>query len=188
MPTHVKRDLNQWADDLTHPSFEGFDTALRRDVVRLLTSLQIFPWILRHLDQRSSSNGDSGLLLNWRIVGSTSFLIWLAKAHGPYLERCFLAVHVSVLPPMVSGRETRWVWCGWNLVHLTKTIYFRPRSILVSHIHLPTGQSCANWHPKRRSKSADCCCWGAAWVVTSVGLFSWLADINIHLGRGSWMP
>ena len=28
MPSHVKRDFNQWADDLTHPSFEGFDTSL----------------------------------------------------------------------------------------------------------------------------------------------------------------
>ena len=28
MPSHVKRDYNQWADDLTHPSFEGFDSSL----------------------------------------------------------------------------------------------------------------------------------------------------------------
>ena len=35
MASHVKRDLNQWADDLTHPTFEGFDTSLRLDVDRL---------------------------------------------------------------------------------------------------------------------------------------------------------
>ncbi len=32
LPKHVKRDFNQWADDLTHPSFTGFDKALQLDV------------------------------------------------------------------------------------------------------------------------------------------------------------
>ena len=30
-PHHVKRDYNQWADELTHPTFRGFSTALRLD-------------------------------------------------------------------------------------------------------------------------------------------------------------
>ena len=29
LPKHVKREFNQWADDLTHPSFTGFDSALQ---------------------------------------------------------------------------------------------------------------------------------------------------------------
>ena len=36
MPSHVKRDFNQWADDLTHPSFEGFDSSLELRVTPLL--------------------------------------------------------------------------------------------------------------------------------------------------------
>ena len=52
LPTHVKRDFNQWADDLTHPSFKGFDGALQLSVAPLLGDLKIFPWILHHLDQQ----------------------------------------------------------------------------------------------------------------------------------------
>ena len=50
MASLVKRDLNQWADDLTHPSFQGLDPALQLDVKRLLGTFKIFPWILTHLD------------------------------------------------------------------------------------------------------------------------------------------
>ena len=41
LPTHVKRDFNQWADDLTHPSFKGFDGALQLSVAPLLGDLKI---------------------------------------------------------------------------------------------------------------------------------------------------
>ena len=51
LPKHVKRDFNQWADDLTHPSFSGFDAALRLEVPPLLEELKIFPWILQHLER-----------------------------------------------------------------------------------------------------------------------------------------
>ena len=57
MPSHVKRDFNQWADDLTHPSFEGFDTSLELLVEPLLTELKIFPWILQHLDAQGDLPG-----------------------------------------------------------------------------------------------------------------------------------
>ena len=51
LPKHVKRDFNQWADDLTHPSFCGFDEALRLEVPPLLVDFKIFPWILQHLER-----------------------------------------------------------------------------------------------------------------------------------------
>ena len=49
MPSHVKRDFNQWADDLTHSSFERFDSSLELMVAPLLSQFKIFPWILQHL-------------------------------------------------------------------------------------------------------------------------------------------
>ena len=52
LPTHMKRDFNQWADDLTHPSFSGFDSTLELQVPPLLNDLKIFPWILQRLDQQ----------------------------------------------------------------------------------------------------------------------------------------
>ena len=57
MPSHVKRDFNQWADDLTHPSFEGFDSSLELRVPPLLSEFKIFPWILRHLDAQGDLPG-----------------------------------------------------------------------------------------------------------------------------------
>ena len=57
MPSHVKRDFNQWADDLTHPSFEGFDTSLELVVAPLLSEFKIFPWILQHLDAQGDLPG-----------------------------------------------------------------------------------------------------------------------------------
>ena len=57
MPSHVKRDFNQWADDLTHPSFEGFDSLLELMVAPLLSEFKIFPWILQHLDAQGDLPG-----------------------------------------------------------------------------------------------------------------------------------
>ena len=51
LPKHVKRDFNQRADDLTHPTFSGFDGALQLDVRPLLEDFKIFPWILQHLER-----------------------------------------------------------------------------------------------------------------------------------------
>ena len=31
-PSHVKRDFNQWADELTHPHYKGFSASRRLDV------------------------------------------------------------------------------------------------------------------------------------------------------------
>ena len=50
LPTHVKREFNQWADELTHPLFSGFEASLQLPVEPLLAELKIFPWILQHLD------------------------------------------------------------------------------------------------------------------------------------------
>ena len=38
-PFHVKRDGNQWADELTHPDYQGFAPDLRLRVNRLLRGL-----------------------------------------------------------------------------------------------------------------------------------------------------
>ena len=42
-PHHVKRDYNQWADELTHPTFTGFSTALRLDERGLMEGLRLIP-------------------------------------------------------------------------------------------------------------------------------------------------
>ena len=57
MPSHVKRDFNQWADDLIHPSFEGFDSSLELRVTPLLSEFKVFPWILQHLDAQGDLPG-----------------------------------------------------------------------------------------------------------------------------------
>ena len=57
MPSHVKREFKQWADDLTHPSFEGFDSSLELMVAPLLSEFKIFPWILQHLDAQGDLPG-----------------------------------------------------------------------------------------------------------------------------------
>ena len=38
-PFHVKQDVNQWADELTHPDYQGFSPDHRLRVSRLLRGL-----------------------------------------------------------------------------------------------------------------------------------------------------
>eukprot|EP00438_Fugacium_kawagutii_P015464 Skav202294 [mRNA] locus=scaffold3364:93057:93971:- [translate_table: standard] len=45
-PSHRKRDLNQWADDLTHPHPEGFSRHLQLDRMDSLRSFTLLPAIL----------------------------------------------------------------------------------------------------------------------------------------------
>eukprot|EP00438_Fugacium_kawagutii_P026476 Skav202787 [mRNA] locus=scaffold326:557621:558709:+ [translate_table: standard] len=45
-PSHRKRDLNQWADDLTHPHPEGFAPHLQLDLRNSLRSFSLLPVIL----------------------------------------------------------------------------------------------------------------------------------------------
>eukprot|EP00435_Cladocopium_sp_Y103_P058595 s965_g20.t1 len=45
-PSHVPRELNEWADELTHPGFEGFDVQRRLDVSGLLTDFVILPRVM----------------------------------------------------------------------------------------------------------------------------------------------
>jgi hypothetical protein len=40
-PCHVPRELNQWADDLTHPLFGGFSTELYLDVSGIFAQFNI---------------------------------------------------------------------------------------------------------------------------------------------------
>lgn len=58
LATHVKRNFDQWADDLTHPTYEGFDENLRLDVASLLPFLGFFLWVLCHLDPQRDWTGD----------------------------------------------------------------------------------------------------------------------------------
>ena len=57
LPTHVRRDFHPWADDLTHPSFNGFDGTLQLQVAPLLDDFKIFPWILQHRDAQGGCDG-----------------------------------------------------------------------------------------------------------------------------------
>eukprot|EP00435_Cladocopium_sp_Y103_P025774 s3535_g6.t1 len=45
-PCHVPRELNEWADELTHPGFEGFDVQRRLDVSGLPTDFVILPRLM----------------------------------------------------------------------------------------------------------------------------------------------
>eukprot|EP00438_Fugacium_kawagutii_P020119 Skav226971 [mRNA] locus=scaffold51:379959:381170:- [translate_table: standard] len=42
-PSHVPRELNQWADELTHTDFVGFNSSLRIDVKAYLAKLLLVP-------------------------------------------------------------------------------------------------------------------------------------------------
>ena len=44
IPSHVKRELNPRADDLTHPIFSGFNPELRLEATPMLENLRIVPW------------------------------------------------------------------------------------------------------------------------------------------------
>ena len=77
LPKHVKREFNQWADDLTHPSFSGFDEALRLEVQPLIAEFKIFPWILQHLDHQGDlPQAVATLMLDWleRTAHTPSFI------------------------------------------------------------------------------------------------------------------
>lgn len=45
-PSHRKHDLNQWADELTHPDPEGFSPSRRTDFSESLKSFSLLPLIL----------------------------------------------------------------------------------------------------------------------------------------------
>ena len=48
-PTHVKRNLNQWADELTHPDYEGFRQTRRLLVEPLLRNAHLLKFLSRAL-------------------------------------------------------------------------------------------------------------------------------------------
>ena len=52
-PTHSKRDDNQWADELTHPSPKGFSPALKVDIVPLFSKFALIPKLLESSDSES---------------------------------------------------------------------------------------------------------------------------------------
>ena len=56
-PYQQGQNYNQCADDLTYPSFEGFDSSLELMVAPLLSEFKIFPWILQHLDAQGDLPG-----------------------------------------------------------------------------------------------------------------------------------
>jgi hypothetical protein len=49
-PCHVPRELNQWADDLTHPLYGGFSSELFLDVSDLFVQLKLLPRLTSQLD------------------------------------------------------------------------------------------------------------------------------------------
>ena len=52
-PTHSKRDDNQWADELTHPSPKGFSPALKVDIVPLFSKFALIPKLWESSDSES---------------------------------------------------------------------------------------------------------------------------------------
>ena len=56
-PSHMKRDYNRWADELTHPNFEGFQPDRQRTVSEAFSDFK-FLWAL--LDDQSMGPQSSG--------------------------------------------------------------------------------------------------------------------------------
>ena len=50
-PCHRKRDLNQWADELTHPNFSGFDKTKELSVPPIFKSFTLLPHLLPNWNQ-----------------------------------------------------------------------------------------------------------------------------------------
>ena len=48
-PSHVKRDLNQWADDLTHPNPLGFNPNYHLDAKTVLSEFTLMNWALKEI-------------------------------------------------------------------------------------------------------------------------------------------
>lgn len=93
-------------------------------------------------------------------------MIWLAKAHGPYLERCFLAVHVTCLCSPTYGFRPG------DQVGLVRLEFGPPDKdhLFQTQKHPGLTRSFANrpelrkLAPKHGPKSADCCCCGAVCI------------------------
>ena len=49
-PSHVKRDFNQWADELTHPDYRGFHPSRRLDVLAAWTHFPLVQEVLEGKD------------------------------------------------------------------------------------------------------------------------------------------
>ena len=47
-PHHIKRDYNQWADELTHPDFSGFSASKKLDGRRLMEGFRLMPILTRN--------------------------------------------------------------------------------------------------------------------------------------------
>jgi len=56
-PSHMKRDYNRWADELTHPNFEGFRPDRQLTVSEAFSDFK-FLWAL--LDDQSMGPQSSG--------------------------------------------------------------------------------------------------------------------------------
>lgn len=48
-PSHVKRELNTWADELTHPDLAGFDPSKRLRVSRPMMTYQLTQRVFQRL-------------------------------------------------------------------------------------------------------------------------------------------
>ena len=48
-PHHVKRDLNQWADELTHPNPTGFHPEFHLDAKNILSEFTLMNWVFKEI-------------------------------------------------------------------------------------------------------------------------------------------
>ncbi len=56
---HVKREYNQWADDLTNDNFTGFDQTLRLEANDIEAQWQVLPHLLRHYEPNKEQDSTS---------------------------------------------------------------------------------------------------------------------------------
>ena len=54
-PSHMKRDLNQWADEFTHPGHVGFTPERQLDVSQVLPKFSLL-WMILNEDLANSSS------------------------------------------------------------------------------------------------------------------------------------
>ena len=188
MPSHVKRDFNQWADDLTHPSkalTPRWNLWLHRYSRSLRSSLGYFNILMPKvifLDRNQSSL--PLLFQNWRREGrvSTGFG-WSYSPRTLSWERSF---------PLILTFPTCGLW-EWDLVGLCQLLacwygwIFGPPDrdqcgVDPEHFwsHFDTCQQARvaqTGTQTQKEKVLLLLLLGCCLSISSVGLFSWLADI-----------
>ena len=134
-PSHMKRDYNQWADELTHPGFAGFRSDRQLHVSEAFSQfkfLYVLCWTTNHQDRTRRDVRPIqrppkvlwSLVVDWMVVWA--LLVFLAPdAKAPDFDtRVEMLCVCDTATSFGSGswREPNW-WCMW---HQTENQPYRP--------------------------------------------------------------